>query len=834
MLKKFKRPAISLAVICMFAQFAIHAQDEMNEGILDELSLGDILSIKLSTGSFLELDMSKSPLSMTIITEDMVKTSGARHMSELLEIYVPGFQYMFNKWNGTLWGLRGVANDRNNKIIYLVNGHKMNTQARDGFQSEVVLGLMKDIERVEVLRGPAGLVYGSGAIAGIINVVTKKPEENKTQVSASFGTTNAQEVEANIYATPGDEYKVAVSAGYRRSDGLNAHQSRIYGAGSWPFPANDKDGVSSDGNYGSTDGNWKVAGELGIKNFGFYFRATRQKENAGGWFIQDPWPEIMDNPNSTFEPRTVDGEMVNHENYGGTESWRCNRRQYLSDNIMSELSYDHQLGVNEIKLKTGIDRNTTRIGTESRTGYESDYYSNRNGAVDETFGEFRWTTNAMFLLKTVPWLQAAAGVEYRWDHMGNDMYGKNEKGGNEKHPIITETDYNTVSFFAEGFADVNEYIGVHLGGRIDLHTRANMANPKVALIARPWDGHSFKLIYQTSSNNGSADNYEYNRWHYDDNGNVKTELSFERQYTRPDTTSDILPSFPPLSTLHELKPEKTRSVELTYTGSLGDHITLLPSVAYGHVSDLFGWSQTLFRVVNVGKYGYLNVDLDGKFTSKYVNFGINHTFQKPIKTEINKQEELFIQSKVSKGADGWYDSTLESNGQWRYYPVASETEFDTIPINIVKDAITADGKYFLNLNTNLTKLYLTIMPFEWMAVHTNLRLFWGLWGRDEIYDNDKGYNYWDISNRRRDEGAFEYLKNSVSKKWNASLHFYLPLDIEVSLFAYDILGLDRQYQENNQKYVINTLRWQQMAEPGQKDLYSTDQRTFGINLTKSF
>ena len=54
------------------------------------------------------------------------------------------------------WGMRGVVNDRHTKLIYLVNGHKMNAQARDGFQGEVVLGLLNDIERVEVLRGPAG------------------------------------------------------------------------------------------------------------------------------------------------------------------------------------------------------------------------------------------------------------------------------------------------------------------------------------------------------------------------------------------------------------------------------------------------------------------------------------------------------------------------------------------------------------------------------------------------------------------------------------------------------------------------------------------------------
>ena len=93
---------------------------EYNDVMYDSLSLSDLLTMEITTGSFLNLDIRKSPLSMTIITREMIRSSGARHMSELLEIYVPGFQYMFNKYNGTLWAMRGVTNDRNTKIIYLI------------------------------------------------------------------------------------------------------------------------------------------------------------------------------------------------------------------------------------------------------------------------------------------------------------------------------------------------------------------------------------------------------------------------------------------------------------------------------------------------------------------------------------------------------------------------------------------------------------------------------------------------------------------------------------------------------------------------------------------
>ncbi len=58
----------------------------------------------------------------------------------------------------------------------------MNHESRDGAMAEISLGLLGDVKRVEVLRGPGGLVYGSGAIAGVINVVTEEYESDETYI----------------------------------------------------------------------------------------------------------------------------------------------------------------------------------------------------------------------------------------------------------------------------------------------------------------------------------------------------------------------------------------------------------------------------------------------------------------------------------------------------------------------------------------------------------------------------------------------------------------------------------------------------------------------------
>jgi outer membrane receptor protein involved in Fe transport len=815
---------------------------DVNAEVLDQLSLSDLLTMPVTTGSFLELDLMKSPLSMTIISRDMVRSSGARTMSELLEIYVPGFIFNINKWNGTLWGMRGVVNDRNTKIIYLVNGHKMNTQSRDGFQSETVLGLLSDIERVEVLRGPAGLVYGTGAIAGIINVVTRKADDATSSVSVSMDTDRSKSVEANVYGSPAEDQNIAVTAGYRVSEGMPTGKSRIYGRTGWPPMAQGLAGVPADGNLGSTDGNWRIGGNWSFKKFNLYARATRQRENAGAWFVLDPWPEEASNDTSLkLPPRNVepgvDAKWSDPE-WRNTESFGNSRRSYLSDNFMVEGNYEHPIGDNSLQFKLGFDRNSTTMEREKRDRYNDDLQYVH--FINETFGESRLQASGMFLLRSVTNLQIASGIEYRLDHCGNDMQGRNFEAMNLKQRAITDIRYNTFSLFAEGFYDITDKLGVEAGGRLDAHTRAFMANPKLAFVARPSEDHSIKLIYQSSSNNGSADNYESNRYHYNADG-IRYDAPWLSNYrSEPDSNTKAVQPAPTNEELHKLKPEKVHSVELAYVGNILENVSLKPSVAWGMVKDLFGWSQELFTVLNVGEYQYFNFDFDAGYTGKKVRFGINHTVQRPVFTDPDKNSITKTMYKVKQNADStWgYKDSVDAFGDslWTVEFEPKDTSF-----NILKTTITLDGKDFLNFPTNMTKLYLMYSPFEWVTLGANLRLLWGIPGRKaSLTDPAAGdgamvYNYFGYYGEKEDQGFKDYLMHSVSKKLNANATFFIPGNFAVSIYANNILGMDRHTGDpEKDSYTVNTLRLIQMVGLGDRDLYSMDQQSFGISITKDF
>lgn len=843
-----KLSASSLWLLVLVGTLVLHgiagAETSLYEergGIVNQLSLSDLLSMKIITGSFLELDIKKSPLSMTVVTQNMVRSSGARTMSELLEIFVPGFVYNINKWNGTIWGMRGVVNDRNTKIIYLVNGHKMNTQSRDGFQGETVLGMLGDIERVEVLRGPAGLVYGTGAIAGIINVVTKKAENSTSSVSVTMDTDRSKTVEANIYGIPDDDQQIAVTAGYRVSPGMPTGKSRIYGRAAWPPNPEGLTGAPGDGNLGSTEGDWKVGGNWVYKQFNLYARATRQRENAGAWFIMDPWPDNV-GVDSTLPARNVEPGMIatwDDPNWTGTESYGNSRRSYISDNVTVEGDIEQPFGQNSLQLKLGFDRNSTTMESEKRDRYNDDLQYVNN--VMETFGESRYQASALFQLKSVARLQLAAGVEYRLDHCGDDMQGRNFETMNLKQPAITDIYYNTFSLVSEGFYDLTDMLGVHAGGRLDLHTRAIMANPKLAVVYRPSDNHTLKLIYQSASNNGSADNYEYNRYHYNSEGVRHDEPWISDTKTEPTAEAEIVQPAPTLDVLHQLKPEKVHTIEFAYVGSIREKILLKPSMTWGIVKDLFGWSQELFTVVNVGEYQYFNFDFDASYTGKKVQFGVNHTFQRPINTDPEKQSKEMVMYAIKQNPDSSWGKkdTVDAFGD-SIWTIQAEKSKQT-SINIVKGTITLDGKDFLNFPTNMSKMYLLYAPFDWMTLGVNLRLMWGIPGRApaltdlEAGDGRKVYNYFGYYGENAYTGFKNYFMRNVSKKLNASVTFRIPEEFMVSIYANNILGIDRHTGDlEKDTYAVNTLRLVQMVSINDREMYTMDQQSFGITITKDF
>ena len=127
--KLFNPPRIMLATFfasTLFTSSAIGQELPPGEGTIDssamfyDMSLEELLSIQVNTGSLVSLNQFAKPVAVTVITSDDIQLTSSRNMMDLLEVYVPGFFWMDHPSEGPKAGMRGIISDRNLKILLLL------------------------------------------------------------------------------------------------------------------------------------------------------------------------------------------------------------------------------------------------------------------------------------------------------------------------------------------------------------------------------------------------------------------------------------------------------------------------------------------------------------------------------------------------------------------------------------------------------------------------------------------------------------------------------------------------------------------------------------------
>lgn len=162
-------------------------------------------------------DLQKVPLSVTAVTADSLEKSGITSTSELLNV-VPGLTINPQVKGGVPF-VRGVGSQDTNAgnetavAMYVDGAYYMDVTG--------ILFPLNNIERVEVLKGPQGTLFGRNATGGLINVITRDPE-SRPALEASLGYGNYETVESSLYATGGTEHLAGNLAVYavRQDEGF--------------------------------------------------------------------------------------------------------------------------------------------------------------------------------------------------------------------------------------------------------------------------------------------------------------------------------------------------------------------------------------------------------------------------------------------------------------------------------------------------------------------------------------------------------------------------------------------------------------------------------------
>ncbi|WP_111979529.1 TonB-dependent receptor plug domain-containing protein [Algibacillus agarilyticus] len=191
-------------LLLMLVTVNVHSSDTY--ALLD-LSLEELLRIKITTVSKKEETIADAPGIVTVFTADDIQAFGARNLKDVL-LRIPNY-YLFDSHTFYSTGstLRaGATQHLNNHILYLVNGRPLRESQNGGRQTDInLLFPVSAIDHLEVIRGPGSVLYGSNAFSGTINIITKKETSGiGAGVNITMGEHNYKALEGNAFAGTDD------------------------------------------------------------------------------------------------------------------------------------------------------------------------------------------------------------------------------------------------------------------------------------------------------------------------------------------------------------------------------------------------------------------------------------------------------------------------------------------------------------------------------------------------------------------------------------------------------------------------------------------------------
>jgi iron complex outermembrane receptor protein len=159
---------------------------------LTKVSIEDLMNMEVTSASKQEQKLSQVAAAIFVITQEDIRSSGALNIPDLLRM-VPGLDVA--QINANTWAIssRGFNLQFANKLLVLIDGRAVYTPLFGGVNWDTQDVPLEDIERIEVIRGPGGTVWGANAVDGVINIITKKAEDTQGGLVTGGGGTLAEE-----------------------------------------------------------------------------------------------------------------------------------------------------------------------------------------------------------------------------------------------------------------------------------------------------------------------------------------------------------------------------------------------------------------------------------------------------------------------------------------------------------------------------------------------------------------------------------------------------------------------------------------------------------------
>ncbi|MBS1512411.1 MAG: TonB-dependent receptor [Bacteroidetes bacterium] len=381
--------------------------------------------VTIETGVKFPVKQTQTGKVVTVITKEQIEKSNGKTVAQLLNeqagVIING-AYNAPGTVQTVY-MRGASSGR---ALILLDGIPVSDPSMINNEFDLNLFSINDVERIEICKGAQSTLYGSDAIAGVINIITVKKEVNKAfnvKATAGFGNKNTTRNALQLFGKAG-KFTYTTRFAQLKTDGFSAAYDST-GKGNF-----DNDGYK--GNVISAAVQYQATNALLIKSFIMH---SQYKAGIDAGVFADEKDYTINNTSLSsgagVQYKKGKVNIVANYQYGELT------RQYLNDSLF-----------------------VRPFGTK----FENNQYGGRTQFA-ELYGNVTATT----------WLNIIAGTDYRWANMHQDYFSLSSFGPYSSS--FPDTALHQTSYYASlFFTALKKKAHLELGGRINHHSKYGSNN----------------------------------------------------------------------------------------------------------------------------------------------------------------------------------------------------------------------------------------------------------------------------------------------------------------------------------------------------------------------
>lgn len=537
-MKKMSKGLLMTALICGTMNMTAYAQAaEPQEFVLDEYVV---------TAARTETKLVDTPANVTVVDAGRIEEGRYSDVSEVLKD-VPGAVVMDD---GTGATTKSVMLNGDDRVLIMVDGRRMNFDmgtfnGNSGFDMNMLPDVSL-IERIEVVKGHGGSLYGSDAVGGVINIITKKVDHAFGKVSAGFGSNDTRDMKA-MYSFKEDKTGVTVAASkykqgyYKYKDVADDATKR------WP-------GNSS---FENEKISLKVSQELTAdSNFEIGYDYSKMEGTSLSFIGNSDWTTgenvytITDKSTDNFYAKY--DWLVNNQDTGYIQVYH-NELDYKADTSQVSHYNEKTIGIDAQQAFTISDTNKLVIGSSWR---KSDV--DNKGMYDESVDNLAIFVNDQWEFAPTWTLNAGARLDHH-SEFGSETTmsaGINKKLDDNSHVYVN---WGQV-FRAPTTDDLYTYFP-------DTGYGESFGNPYL----KPETGDTWTIGYGTVINDKTNVNISY----------FQSDLDDAIDWVTVDKTSYV----------ENVSEQEKRGIELSVSHELNDNLDVEASYTYVRVENKYGNSE---------------------------------------------------------------------------------------------------------------------------------------------------------------------------------------------------------------------------------------------------